>query len=187
MGSVSGPQHSFAAYLLVEESSGIKHEYLDGSILAMAGGTPEHAALAAKVIVLLGSQLAGRPCRVFSSDLRVRVLATGLATYPDVTVVCGPLETDPESDVTATNPVVLVEVTSPSTAAYDRSEKLAHYQRIPSLQEVVLVSHEAPAIDVFRRVGERWTSARARTGQTAELESIEATLVVDEVYRDPLE
>src|SRR3970040_481974 len=89
--------YSFADYLAVEEMSAVKHEFLDGNIYAMAGGSPLHAALSVSVAAALLSSLRGRPCRVFSSDLRVRVAATGLATYPDVTVVCTELRHDPDS------------------------------------------------------------------------------------------
>src|SRR5439155_18899105 len=100
------------------------HEFLDGVVWPMAGGSPDHAGIAANVARLLGNQLAGQPCRVFTSDLRVRVKATGLGTYPDVTVICGQLEFDPEDPKrhTVTNPRMIVEVLSPSTEEYDRGE-----------------------------------------------------------------
>jgi Uma2 family endonuclease len=88
-------RHSFLDYLQVEEMSTVKHEYLAAEIWAMTGGTPEHAALCAALIVLLGSRLRGSPGRVYTSDLRVRIIATGLATYPDACVVCGDLEPMP--------------------------------------------------------------------------------------------
>src|SRR4051812_49327521 len=91
---------TFRQYLLVDESSTAKHEYLDGVILGMAGGTPEHARISAAIIASLGRQLEGKPCAVFSEALRIRVTATGFAGYPDVSVICGPLERDPESAVT---------------------------------------------------------------------------------------
>jgi Uma2 family endonuclease len=179
---------SFYDYLVVEEMSPIKHEFLDGQVWAMAGGTPEHAAVAAKVIALLDRQLGGQPCRVFSSDLRIRVQATGLGTYPDVSVICGGVELDPEDPKrhTATNPRVLVEVTSPSTAHYDRGEKLSHYQRIASVQEIVLVAHEARRIDVWSRSGDDWKLTTTEQAGTATLHSISCELSLDEVYRDPL-
>jgi len=83
------PSYSYDEYIQVDEDSHVRHEYLDGQIYAMAGGSPEHAELAANVITALRTRLRGGGCHVYSSDLRVRVLATGLATYPDVTVVCG--------------------------------------------------------------------------------------------------
>src|SRR3990172_153164 len=90
--------YTYADYLAHEEASNVKHEYLDGEIYAIAGGTPEHASLAVAIASSLRNQVAGRSCRVFSSDLRVRVAETGLTTYPDVSVVCGSLERDTENE-----------------------------------------------------------------------------------------
>ncbi len=179
---------SFYDYILVEEMSTIKHEFLDGQVWAMAGGTPEHAAVAAKVISLLDRQLEGQPCRVFSSDLRIRVQATGLGTYPDASVICGHLELDPEDPKrhTVTNPRVLVEVLSPSTADYDRGEKLTHYQQITSVEDIVLVSHEARRIDVWSRSGSDWKLSTVEETGTIKLSSVSCELSLDEVYRDPL-
>jgi Uma2 family endonuclease len=164
--------YSFAEYLRLEEVSTVKHEYLGGQIYAMAGGTPEHTALAAAVIVRLGRALDGGPCRVYTSDLKIRVRETGLCTYPDVSVVCGPREVDPESADAVTNPTLLVEVTSKSTEEYDRGEKFDHYRRIPSLREYVVASHRAPEIEVHRREPDgRWTRRVARAGERLELVS----------------
>lgn len=131
-------------------------------------------------------QLRGKGCRVHSSDLRIRVLETGLVTYPDVSVVCARAELDPESRLTVVNPTVLVEVLSPGTAAYDRGEKLANYQRIPSLRDVVLVAHDERLVEVWHRdAAGAWTRREARSGVIA-IESIGCTLDVAEVYRDEL-
>jgi Uma2 family endonuclease len=176
---------SFREYVRLEEYSNVRHEFLEGVIYAMAGGTPAHAALAARVIQRLGAQLDGRRCEVFTSDLRVRVAATGLATYPDVTVVCGKLETDPEDPATVLNPTVLVEVLSDSTAEYDGGEKLDHYRKIASLREIVLVSHREPLVDVWRRdQREAWSRQAAGVGQTVTLQSIACELAIDDLYRD---
>ena len=181
-------RYTYADYLTVEDGSQIRHEFLDGEIYAMAGGSPEHAALAVSVSSALLVQLRGRPCRVMSSDLRVRVLATGLSTYPDVTVVCGPLERDPESRVTVVNPTVVVEVLSDSTEEYDRGEKLDHYRRIASLRECLLVSHRTRLIEVERRESDgSWTRHRAGAGEQIRLESIGCDLDVDDIYRGGLE
>ena len=187
------PYVPYQEYLALEEKSPTKHEWLDGVIFdmeahGMAGGTPNHAGLAAAVTLLLGLQLRGKPCRVFSSDLKVRVLATGLATYPDLTVVCSKLETDPQDANAVTNPTLLVEVLSDSSEAYDRGEKFAHYRRLPSLREYVLVSHLTPRIEVWRRnESSRWELAQeACVGEQAELASVACALPVDEVYADPL-
>lgn len=182
-------RYRFADYLALEESSNTKHEFLGGEIYAMAGGTPEHAALAVAVSAALLAQLRDQPCRVFSSDLRIRVLATGLATYPDVTVVCGALERDPESPSTLVNPRLVVEVLSDGTEAYDRGEKLDQYRSIPPLTAVVLVSHREPSIEVWERAPDgAWHSRAARGGGTAEVHALPVRLVVDEIYaatRDP--
>ncbi|KYF69181.1 Uma2 family endonuclease [Sorangium cellulosum] len=176
-----------AEYLEQERASPTRHEFLRGEIFDMAGGTPEHARLAARVTVALGAQL-GQGCEVFSSDLRVRVLETGLATYPDAAVVCGRLMHDPEDRDAVVNPVVLVEVLSDSTEGYDRGEKFAHYRRIPSLKEYVLVSQAHRRIEVFRRnQDDSWTLYEAGPGERARLASIDGALAVDEIYRGALE
>ena len=148
----------------------------------MAGGSPEHAALAGRLALYLGRAVAGRPCEVFTSDLRVRISETGLATYPDLTVVCGAWSRGPEDAHTLTNPVVLVEVLCASTAAYDRGEKLAHYQRIASLQEVLLVAHDRARLELWRRDGERWQLIVAKHADELELASIPACVPVDALY-----
>ena len=184
------PRHHYAYrdYLSVEEGSQVRHEFLDGEIYAMAGGSPEHAALAMNVGSALVVQLRDRPCRVMSSDLRVRVLATGLATYPDVTVVCGPLQRDPEDRVAAVNPIVVVEVLSDSTEEYDRGDKLDHYRRIPSLRECLLVSHRRRLLEVERRESDgSWTRHQAGPGERLRLESIGCDLDVDDLYRGGLD
>jgi Uma2 family endonuclease len=177
---------TFREYLSVDAGSTIKHEYLDGLILGMAGGTPDHARLAMAVGTLLAQQLVGKRCAVFSEALRVRALQTGFAGYPDVTVICDALTRDPEDANTITNPSVVVEVLSPSTADYDRGDKLRHYQTIPSLRHVVLVSYETPQIDVWTRQGEGWSNVTFRSGERAELAAIGCALDVDAVFRDPL-
>jgi Uma2 family endonuclease len=178
---------SYARYVAAEETSAGKHEFLAGEVYAMAGGTPEHAALCAAVARELGNALLGKPCRVFSADARVRVQATGLATYPDVTVVCGKLETDAEDPHAIVNPVVLVEVLSDSTEGHDRGEKAAHYRHIPTLREYVFVSQGQRRIEVYRRnEAGRWELFEFEAGTAVELSSVGGSIRVDEVYRDPL-
>jgi Uma2 family endonuclease len=179
--------YTYEEYLSLERDSLIKHEYLDGEIFALAGGSPDHAALAAAVIQRVGAQLPPG-CRVFTSDLRVRIPASGLSTYPDVTVVCGPRQLAAEDDLAIVNPVLLIEVTSRSTEDYDRGEKLRHYQQLPSLREVMFVSHRRHHLVVYRRdrVGS-WEVREAAAGGTMELDSIGARIAVDELYRAALE
>lgn len=177
--------YTFEEYLQLAESSNIKLEFLDGEIFAMAGGSLEHARRITNIAKLLGSQLEDERCAAFTAELRVRVLATGIATYPDLVVICGPPELDPAdlTQHTATNPRVLVEVLSPSTEQYDRTEKLAHYQQIPGLDEVVLVPHDSRTVEVFRRESQGyWSHHVAVAGETAPIASIGCELEVDRVH-----
>ena len=180
--------YTFEEYVDLDAESRVKHEFLDGFVWAMASGSPEHAGVAAAIGAALSAELRGRPCRVFSSDLRVRVRATGLTTYPDATVVCGKLELDPadKNAQTVVNPRVVVEVLSPSTEVYDRGEKLAHYKRIESLEDIVLVAHDQHQVEVWHREGDVWSLALARDGGAVKLTSIDCTLAVVEVYANPL-
>jgi Uma2 family endonuclease len=178
---------TYADYVALEQKGDVKHEFIRGDVFAMAGGTPDHAALAMAIGRQLGNALEGKPCRVFSSDLRVRVKATDFAAYPDVTVVCGKLEADTEDSDAATNPKLIVEVLSDATEAYDRGAKAAQYRRIAALEEYVLVQGE-PMIEVYRRNerGKWELTVEAGRGQTATLASVGATLNVDAVYANPL-
>lgn len=146
-------RHTYAEYLAYERDSGLKHEYDNGEIVAMAGGSRRHNALALRVGAALDTAREGG-CVAFQSDQKVRVLATGRATYPDATVVCGPIEGDPadQTGATITNPTLLVEVLSPSTEQEDRGNKWLQYQQISSLQEYVLVSQAEARIERYRRL-----------------------------------
>lgn len=182
--SLPAPRHryTFAEYLELEEVARVRHEFYAGEIYAMAGGTPEHAAMAAMIMSLLGRQVSDTPWRVYSSDLRVRVLATGLATYPDVTVICEPSQRDPQSATHVTNPKVIIEVLSDGTAEYDRGEKLQHYQQIPSLAAVVLVDHRSPRVELWSRSDAGWACTPFGAGETVPLHAIDCSLPVDTVY-----
>ncbi|HUG52980.1 MAG TPA: Uma2 family endonuclease [Vicinamibacteria bacterium] len=178
--------YSHAEYIALEDESPIRHEYLDGEIYAMAGGSPDHAALAATVIGLIRNQLPPG-CRVFTSDLRIQVSATGLSTYPDAAVVCGRTQRAADDPLAVVNPVLLVEVTSSSTEDYDRGEKLRHYKMLPSVREVLIVSHRGPQLTLHRREADGWTELAAADGKTIEISSLATRLAVDEVYREGLE
>lgn len=164
-------RYTYAEYLAYERDSGLKHEFDDGDIFATAGGSRRHNALASRVSAAL--EAGRRPgCVAFQSDQKVRVLATGRATYPDASMVCGPIEGDPAepTGATITNPTVLIEVLSASTEADDRGGKWQHYQLLPSLNEYVLVSQDAPRLERFRRLPD---------GGWAYEEKTEGTLVLD--------
>lgn len=189
MTELARQHHSFAEYLSLEAISQVKHEYLDGHVWAMAGGSPEHAAICVNVAVLLSMALRDRPCRVYNSDLRVRVRASGLATYPDLSVICGALQTDPDDrgGNTAINPTLLVEVLSPSTQSYDRGEKLAHYKRIDSVREILLIAQDERKLELWCRSDSGWVvEVTAGTQEQLRLTSVDCTLELAEVYRNPL-
>lgn len=151
--AVPGTTTGYAEYLAYEVDSGRKHEFDDGEIVAMAGGSHRHNALASRISAALE---AGRRSGwvAFQSDQRVRVLATGRATYPDATLVCGPLEGDPAdpTGATITNPTLIVEALSPSTEHEDRGNKWQNYQLIPSLREYILVSQAESCVERYVRL-----------------------------------
>ncbi len=173
---------SYAEYVAFERTAASKHEWVNGEVFAMAGGSPEHARLAGMLSQLLGNQLVPQGCRVYSSDLRVRVAATGRATYPDVTVVCGRSERDADDDDAVTNPTLIVEVLSPTTEQNDRGEKWQHYRRIPSLQAYVLVDSLDERVEVYTRSAEGWLLRDVGRGQAIDLGVHGARLDVDALY-----
>ena len=181
------PQLTYAEYLEQEATATEKHDFINGEIYAMAGGTLEHAALALAVAGEVRNALAGKPCRVFGSDARVHVEATGATFYPDVSVACGKLEHAQTDAHALANPVVLIEVLSEGTEAYDRGAKAFHCRRLPSLREYVLVSQSDRRIEV-QRLNERgiWELHFSGPGERVELTSLGISISVDAVYANPI-
>ena len=179
-------RYTYAQYVALERESPTKHEFFDGEIYAMAEGSEDHSALAANVIAALVSALGDRPCRVHTSDLRIYVEAVGLATFPDGAVICGPMQHhEPSPNATALNPLVLLEVTSDSSEEYDTNTKLEAYQTIPTVREVIIVSHRERRITIHRRDAPgTWVMRVAIAGGRISVESVGAELVVDTIYRN---
>jgi Uma2 family endonuclease len=179
-------RYTYAQYVALERESPTKHEFFDGEIYAMAGGSEEHSALALNVLAALLGAVGDRPCRVHTSDLRIYVEAVGLATFPDGSVICGSLQQHaPSPNATALNPLVLLEVTSDSSEEYDTGEKLDAYKTIPTLREVIIVSHHERRITIHRRdVAGSWEMRVAIAGGRVVAESLGAELVVDAIYRN---
>ena len=171
-------------YLRLEREAPYKSEYFAGEIFAMAGGSPAHSVICASAIRELGNLLKGNRCAPYDSNLRIFFPSTGLYSYPDASVICGPLEiTDAHGDV-VTNPTLVVEVLSDSTEAYDRGKKFAHYRTLPSFAEYVLVSQKEPLIEVFSRMADgtwKYTPARGRDA-LVRLQSLGVELRLAEVY-----
>ncbi len=178
-------QLSYADYLALEATSLERHEYIAGEVFAMAGGTIEHARLQGAIARELGTALSGKPCNVYSSDLRIRVKQSDRATYADVVVICGKAEPSPDDPNAVLNPIVIVEVVSATSEAYDRGDKFIHYRRIPSLREYVLVSQNARRVEVYTREGARWVLSETEGVGEVTLSSIGVALRVDDIYRDP--
>jgi Uma2 family endonuclease len=175
----------YAEYVAREAASDVRHEFIDGEVFAMAGGTPEHSALIAAVTMALAALRKG-PCRAFVTELRTRIRADekgpDVGTYPDIAIVCGAVERDSEDPISIVNPTVVIEVLSNSTEAYDRHGKFEHYKRLESLREYVLVSQHEPKIERFSKVEGSWTAEHAAAGGRVDVASVGVQLVVDEIY-----
>lgn len=172
-------------YLAFEREAQTKHEYLDGEIYAMAGGSPQHNQIGFNATVALGSQIKGRNCRGYTADQKVRSDPQNMFSYPDITIVCGePIFHDQHKDVVL-NPTVIIEVLSPTTATFDRTEKFARYRTIQSLRDYLLISQDRPCIEHFvRQKGKRQWMYNVETELTSSIwiESIKCELKLADVY-----
>lgn len=139
-----------AEYLAFERGSDIKHEYIDGHIYAMAGGTREHTLITGNTFASLHSQRKGRSCEVYHSEMRVRVSSIKYV-YPDVTISCSTPEFADDAKRVLLNPDIVIEVLSPSTEAFDRGDKFQYYRSIPSIQHYLLISQDKPRIEGYQR------------------------------------
>lgn len=170
-----------------ERASLDKHEYDDGEILAMAGSTRAHSLIATNVAGELNARLRDRPCIAYNSDLRIRLAGRRKYVYPDVTVICGDAIADPDDDAgeTFTNPLLIVEVLSPSTDTYDRSKKFERYREVPSFREYVLVAQDEARVETFYRSDDgMWVLDTASgTDAAIRLRSLGIDLQLAEVYR----
>jgi Uma2 family endonuclease len=173
-------------YLRMERDAAQKHEYRNGEIIAMAGGSVNHSLIIANCLRSIGNRLDGTPCRVFDSNLRVRITRKMLYSYPDATVICGSPKIDPDDSAgeTILNPRLVLEVLSKSTESYDRTEKFDRYRQIESFEEYVLVLQDSPRIESYsRRPDGTWifdvASGRAAVSK---LHSLDIALPLAEVY-----
>ncbi len=171
-------------YLAVERKAEFKSEYIDGVIYALAGGSQRHSLLAVNISTSLSVQLRGRSCRVYNSDLKVTTPNLQRYFYPDISVVCGETAVVDDREDVVLNPILIVEVSSESTAAFDRGKKFLSYQQIDSLQEYVLVSQDEILIEGYARQGnDAWlyTKVSGLEG-TLTLPSIQCELELKDVY-----
>lgn len=175
---------TYAEYLAIEVETDLRHEFLDGEAWAMAGGTPRHSRVKVNLTTALNVALGAGPCVAFDSDLKVRVRETGLATYPDAAIVCGPLERDPQDPNAVCNPTVLVEVLSEGTEAWDRGGKFAHYRRIPGLRHYLLVDCRQARVEHYvRQEDGRWLLSEHGPGEVVQVAAAGLHLSVDALYQ----
>ena len=184
MASLPISQMSFEQYLEMESHLDTKYEYYHGQVFAKGGASPAHVFIHANLVRKLGNQLDGTGCRALGPDLRVHVLTSGLYTYPDISIFCGPLAL--EGNHAATNPKTIIDILSPSSRRYDRVGKFEHYRQIPTLDEYILVEQQSYSVDSWRRMpGGEWQLSSCQ-GEDAMLEipSVGIQIPLAEIYAD---
>jgi len=170
-------------YLTLERSASCKSEFHDGQIYAMTGASRRHNLITVNIARELSVQLKKRPCEAYINDMRVKAAEARSYHYPDIVVVCGTPQFEDAHVDTLLNPTLLIEVLSPSTEAYDRGGKFAHYRKIPTLREYLLVTQDQPSIERYQRQGDVWILSEAVGLDAAvSLESIDCVLSLSEVY-----
>ena len=178
------PYLSPEEYLALERRAETKHEYYDGVLVAMVEGTGTDSQISGNTIIAFGAQLRGRPCTVFTSDLKVGITKLSAYAYPDVTIVCGrPQYADAVEDVLV-DPLVIVEVLSPSTEHYDRTGKFLRYQRIPSFAEYLLIAQDRPLVELCSRQDDgmwEWVAVEGLAATIA-IPSLGCTLALADIY-----
>ena len=184
--SLPAPQPFFdaQAYLAWEAEQSTKHEYHDGEVFAMAGASDAHVTVAGNVYMALRNHLRGSPCSVFISDMKLRVEEDNAFFYPDVFVTCA--ESDRGQSHSKSAPVLVVEVLSPATSAYDRGAKFAAYRKLPTLREYALIDPERMSLDLFRREGDskRWVLHPIEAGGHVEWASVGLQVPLEALYED---
>ena len=185
MPSRTKPRYTPEEYLTIERSNAEqKNEYYAGEIFAPAGSSERHNLIVTNIVRALSIQMKGRPCKVYSNDMRVKVNPTGLYTYPDIVALCGEAKFDDGQRDTLLNPTVIVEVLSKSTEGYDRGDKFEHYRKLESLAEYLLVSQDKHHVDHYiRQPDNQWLLSEASSLQAiVQLPSISCNLALPEVY-----
>jgi Uma2 family endonuclease len=177
------PKFTPEEYFIWEEQQNCRHEYLNGKVYAMTGGTLNHGRIAGNFYFILKSHLRGSGCQVGNSDCRVNIVASTDYTYPDLSVTCD--KRDLTNTQYITYPCLLVEVLSPGTEAYDRGNKFRMYRQNPDLQEYILVDSNSVAIELFRKNnGDNWQIINYQAGDLIELKSVNLTFPIEQVYEE---
>jgi Uma2 family endonuclease len=173
-------------YLLWEAEQSERHEYINGEVFAMTGARDTHNTIALNIASALRIALRGSPCRAFIADMKLRIDAANTAFYPDVMVTCDPRDKTPETDLAKQHPILIVEVLSESTSAYDRGLKFEHYRNIDTLKEYLLVEQDRRHVDLFRRREDdgRWVLYASGAADEVVLESVGVQFSMDTLYED---
>jgi len=180
------PVFSADEYLAWEPAQLDRHEFLDGEVFAMAGAEDRHVTVAGNFYIALRQHLSGSPCRTYMSDMRLQVAAANSYFYPDVLVTCS--AHDLASPLVKTEPKLIIEVLSPSTAAYDRGLKFSHYRSLPSLQEFALIDLDTRNTDVYRKGPDGlWVLHPFGRDETVSLASVALELSAAHLFADVLE
>lgn len=184
MGGLSKKKLTSQEYLAIERAAGFKSEFFDGEMFAMAGTSKDHSIITVNLTGEFHAAFRGKVCQPFSSDLRVKVNANGLYTYPDLTIVCGPVDVEDEQADVLLNPTLIIEVLSPGTERYDRGKKFDLYRGLDSLKEYVLVSQDQYRVEQFLRGnGAEWTYRVAfNKDDTVEFPSVGCSIPIKDIY-----
>ena len=177
------PRFTPEEYFAWEEQQLERHEYIDGEVYAMTGGSINHSEVAGKFVTILNNHLKGRGCKILTADAKVNIARSNDYVYPDVSVTCD--NRDKNTAQYITYPCLIIEVLSPSTAAYDRGDKFTMYRRNPVLQDYVLASADKMSIDLFHKDEQgKWDILNYRAGDAVELQSIDLNFPIEDVYQE---
>jgi Uma2 family endonuclease len=176
-------KRTYEQYLALERETGVRHEFLEGEVWAMAGGTTAHARVKTNLARAIAAALDGKPCLALDSDQKIDIVETGLATYPDLSVVCGPLQRSPRDRNAIVNPTLLVEVLSPSTEGHDLGLKRRHYQRLASLRQMLFVWPEERVVELHTRgAAGTWIVREVSSEDPIDLSSIDVSLTHAQIF-----
>jgi Uma2 family endonuclease len=176
------PELTYSEYLAYEHTSPEKHEFFQGRAYAMAGASEAHNLISGNLVALIRPHLRSKPCRIFFSDMKLTIPSADYTTYyPDLMVVCDRTDSDP---YVKQKPCLVIEILSPSTAMVDQREKLFNYQKLPSLQEYVMVYQSEIKVELYRRDAEGWLFQSLGMGESIQLQSIDLAIPLSAIYED---
>jgi Uma2 family endonuclease len=185
MAASAVPRFTHEEFIEFERESRFRHEYIRGHIELMAGGSENHALLILSIGAILRTALRGRDCRAYGSDLLVRIESADMSSYPDAMVICGPTHFAERRNLAVDNPVLLVEVLSPTTEGYDRNEKFPAYLQLGTLREVLFIAQDRPSVEYWKKQDDGWISAAVSgLDGVIDLQHLDVKISMGELYAD---